>query len=410
MREERRPLLSFAVGFVVAGSLFPLPLAAGFGDPMQGQSLFVSKRCVECHAVRGAGGRIGPDLGRTSVKGSFYEIAAALWNHSLVMGDKMKEFRLARPTFKENELADLFAFLYFLNYFDEPGDPEVGKVLFAQKHCIQCHSVGRQGGAVGPRLDTFPRGASPLRIAQDLWNHGSAMVPEIRRQGLDVPKFNGNEIIDLFAYVRSQGQQRQSAREFRSAGDPERGRQLFREKGCSRCHAVLDGGPRIGPDLGRTELRGSVTQLAGRMWNHWPAMVEAMGAVGMAPPTFKGEEVADVFAFIFLSRYEGRPGDLSRGQTVYRQKGCVVCHGPRGEGATGPSLANAIGETKEQITQRMWNHAPQMRERMGAQQIPWPRLDPDELAALLALVADGWKSEVPEGASGSTKANGRRVR
>lgn len=408
MRDRLRPLVAGAVGLAVAGALTPLTAEAAFGDPMRGQSLFVSKRCVECHAVRGAGGRIGPDLGRTAVKGSFYEIAAALWNHSLVMGDKMKELRLVRPTFKEDELADLLAFLYFLNYFDEPGDPEVGKVLFAQKHCIQCHGLGKQGGASGPRLDTFPRGRSPLRIAQDLWNHGPAMVPAIRRQGLDIPKFNGNEIIDLFAYLRIQGQQRQAAREFRSAGDPGRGKRLFLEKGCSRCHSVLGGGPSIGPDLGTAELRGSVTQLAGRMWNHWPAMVEAMGALGMAPPTFKGEDVADLFAYLFVSRYDGRAGDLSRGRTVYRQKGCVVCHGENGEGAGGPSLRGASGEPKERIAQRMWNHAPQMRDRMGTQQIPWPRLEPEELAALLAIVADGWRSQAPEQTNDSIEAKRRR--
>ncbi|MFI5182502.1 MAG: c-type cytochrome [Thermoanaerobaculia bacterium] len=408
MRKRSLPSLAGTVRVLCVGLLLPLPLQAEFGDPMPGQSLFVSKRCVECHAIRGAGGRIGPDLGRTAVKGSFYEIAAALWNHSLVMGDKMKEFRIVRPTFRENELADLLAFLYFLNYFDEPGDPEVGKVLFAQKHCIQCHGLGRQGGAAGPRLDTLPRGSSPLRIAQDLWNHGPAMVPAIRRQGLDIPKFNGSEIIDLFAYLRSQGQQRQAAREFRSAGDPGRGKRLFREKGCSRCHSVLGGGAEIGPDLGKAELRGSVTQLAGRMWNHWPAMVEAMSALGMSPPIFKGEDVADVFAYLFVSRYDGRPGDLSRGRTVYRQKGCVVCHGENGEGASGPALRGLSGESKEQIAQRMWNHAPQMRERMGTQQIPWPRLDPEELSALLAVVADGWKSPVPERSSESTEPKRRK--
>src|SRR6266540_3104280 len=132
------------------------PARAEFGDPVRGQSLFVAKGCVQCHAVRGTGGRVGPDLGRTEVKGSFFEIAAAMWNHSTAMDEKMREFRVARPSFEKEELSDLLAFLYFLNYFDEPGEPRVGKVLFAQKHCIQCHSLGREGGAAGPRLDALP--------------------------------------------------------------------------------------------------------------------------------------------------------------------------------------------------------------------------------------------------------------
>jgi mono/diheme cytochrome c family protein len=362
------------------------------GDPARGQALFVSKECVQCHAVRGAGGRIGPDLGRIAVKGSFYEIASAMWNHSSAMDEKMREFRVTRPRFEGQELSDLLAFLYFLNYFDEPGDPRVGKVLFAQKHCIQCHRLGGEGGTTGPRLDALPRGTPPLTIAQDLWNHGPVMVPAIRRMGLDVPRFEGSEIIDLFAYLRGHGQ-RHAAREFRSAGDPDRGRRLFGSKGCGNCHGVFGKGSGIGPDLGRTELRGSVTQLAGRMWNHWPAMSEAMQSLGMAPPTFREDELADVFAYLFISRYDGGASDRPPGDAVFRQKGCALCHGESGEGGIGPALRDVTkGETRELTFQRMWNHAPAMRDKMGTRQIAWPRFDPAELASLLSLLEKGWNS------------------
>ena len=376
---------------LLAGS----PLAAAVGDPGKGQSLFVSKGCVQCHAVRDAGGHVGPDLGRTAVRGSFFEIASAMWNHSLAMDDKMREFRISRPSFQEKELSDLLAFLYFLNYFDEPGDPAVGKVLFAQKHCIQCHTIGREGGTTGPRLDALPRGTSPLRIAQDLWNHGPVMVPAIRRMGLDVPNFQGSEIIDLFAYLRSHGQRR-AAREFRSAGDPERGRRLFAAKGCTRCHGLFAGKGGIGPDLGRAELPGSVTQLAGRMWNHWPAMSEGMRAIGMTPPTFHGDELGDVFAFLFASRYDGQPTTRQRGEDVFRLKGCAVCHGSAGQGQIGPSLRKATaGLSKELVFQSMWNHGTKMREKMTLHQIPWPRFEAEELAALLGLLENGWGDSPP---------------
>lgn len=379
---------SAAVGALAfAAALAPAPEARGaFGDPGRGQSLFVAKGCAQCHAVRGTGGRIGPDLGRTAVKGSFFELAAGMWNHSEVMVRKMEESKITRPTFKENELGDLIAFLYFLNYFDEPGDPKVGKVLFAQKHCIQCHRIGREGGTAGPPLDRLPRGTAPLRIAQDLWNHGPVMVPAIRRMGMDVPQFEGSEIVDLFGYLRSQGQ-RETAREFRSAGDPKRGKAVFASKGCARCHAIFGRGAAIGPDLGKAELRGSVTQLAGRMWNHWPAMAEAMGTLGMAPPTFHEEEMADLFAYLFLSRYDGRPGDIARGQAAYRQKGCESCHGQFREGHVGVALnAFAAGEPQESVLQRMWNHAPQMGKKMSAYGVPWPRFEPDEMVNLFAFL------------------------
>jgi mono/diheme cytochrome c family protein len=169
----------------------------------------------------------------------------------------------------------------------------------------------------------------------------------------------------------------------------------------------------IGPDLGVSELRGSVTQLAGRMWNHWPAMSEGMRSIGMKPPTFQGDELADVFAYLFVSRYDGQPSTRQRGDDVYRLKGCAVCHGPRGEGGTGPSLRKAvIGQGKEVAFQSMWNHGTKMREKMSAQQIPWPRFDADELAALFALLEKGWSeppatAAAPKGAAMTNSSTGR---
>lgn len=386
---------AFALALAVAtltravGAAAPRAIQLARGDPIRGQALFVSKSCVDCHAVRGTGGRIGPDLGRAAIKGSFPEIAAGLWNHSPAMGAKMREFRVARPRFERNELADLIAFLYFLNYFDEPGDPRAGKALFAEKHCIRCHAVGREGGTIGPRLDTIPRGAPPLRIAQALWNHGPAMMDAMRRMGLDPPRFRGSEFLDLVSFLRSQGV-RAAPREFRSAGDPEAGRRLFARKGCARCHAVFGRGGGVGPDLGRAELRGSVTQLAGTMWNHWPAMSSAMESIGMAPPSFADDELADVFAYLFLARYDGSPSDPARGAAVYAGRGCAMCHGTGGEGGVGPRLRGRMaGETPEQILQRMWNHAPEMLERMSAQGTAWPRFEAGSLADLLSFLAVG---------------------
>ncbi len=382
---KRLGIFAFFVLFASA----TLGADGSFGDPSQGQRLFVTKGCVQCHAVRGAGGRIGPDLGRSGVKGSFYELVAAMWNHSSAMEEKMKESRLIRPKFFKQELADLLAFLYFLNYFDEPGDRKSGKALFAEKHCIECHAIGREGGKTGPRLDTFPRGTPPLQIAQNLWNHGPVMVSAMRARDLELPTFKGDEIIDLFAYLRGQGQ-RQTARVFTSAGDAERGRRLFTQKRCSQCHTVF-GKEGIGPDLGRSEIRGSVTQLAGTMWNHWPAMAGAMQAMGLRVPVFEGNQLADVFAYLFISRYDGEPGTRQQGEIVFGVKGCALCHGNRGEGGIGPALASITPhESKELIAQRMWNHAPEMLVRMGSRRIQWPRLSADELSSLIRLLSEGW--------------------
>ena len=272
-----------------------------FGDPIRGQRLFVEKGCVPCHAVRGAGGRIGPDLGRKTARGSFYEIAALMWNHSPGMSGKMAEFRIARPSFEENELSDLAAFLYFLNYFDEPGDPRAGKILFVEKQCVRCHRAGGEGGTAGPPLDTIPRDVSPLHIAGALWNHGPSMISSIEASGLEVPKFADTEILDLFAYLRSQGA-RQGTPRFQSPGDPRRGREVFEQKGCGACHPVLGEEPGVGPDLGRMELRGSAAGVSvyDDFAHHPTPIAETLAGVRTA---FPNRRLGAIFGVIFFAAF-----------------------------------------------------------------------------------------------------------
>ncbi len=246
-----------------------------------------------------------------------------------------------------------------------------------------------------------------MQIAQALWNHGPRMVAAMKARGLDVPTFQGEEILDLMAYLRSHGR-RIAAPQFQSAGDPATGRRLFTSKGCVRCHGVFGEEDEIGPDLGRAELDGSVTQLAGRMWNHWPAMASAMQALEMQPPTFQGSDLADVFAFIIFSRYDGQKGDPARGRRVYAEKGCSACHGPQGEGKVGPVLREiAPRESKEALVQRMWNHAPGMSLLMASKNLRWPRLEPQEMADLLAFFAEGF-SGGPGGAAATASQDEER--
>jgi len=385
MRPSTRLSLASLLLLAAAQAAVPADGTVAFGDPAHGQRLFAEKGCVHCHAVRGAGGRVGPDLGRTTGD-SYYDIASMMWNHSSGMGRKMEEFRISRPLFEGEELSDLISFLYFLNYFDEPGDPRVGKILFSEKHCIRCHRVEQEGGSAGPPLDAIPRGTSPLIIAEALWNHGPEMMSAIEDAGLSVPQFAGSEIIDLFAYVRSHGARTGSQR-FQSPGDPTRGEAIFEAKGCNACHPLFEDEQGVGPDLGRAELRGSVTQIAGRMWNHWPKMARTMQSAGMAVPRFEEGELTDLFAFLFIARYEDGEGDPVRGRTVFESKGCGVCHTQTG--GVGPDLAQSLaGRSRESIMQGMWNHAPEMDRYVQEQDLSWARLEPQELADLLAYLDD----------------------
>ena len=54
------------------------------GSPRRGADLFTSKRCRDCHAIGGVGGRVGPDLGARGreLMGPIASVAGLMWNHS----------------------------------------------------------------------------------------------------------------------------------------------------------------------------------------------------------------------------------------------------------------------------------------------------------------------------------------
>lgn len=114
---------------------------------LAGGKVFAEKGCGKCHALRGFGGKVGPDLGRIETGKSFFELGAAMWNHLPRMGARMREVGIERPTLTPAELSNLIAFLFTAQYYDELGNPQSGEQLFAAKGCVQCHEVGRAGAS-----------------------------------------------------------------------------------------------------------------------------------------------------------------------------------------------------------------------------------------------------------------------
>src|SRR5512144_758982 len=157
VRETRRKVRAAALTLLAAAFLLAaqavcteVERTALPADPLAGRQIFLQKGCQGCHAVWGEGGSLGPDLGKEGVWHSVMQLAGVLWNHSPEMIEKMRERRMSRPMISSAEMADLAAFLYFLNYFDAPGDPVRGKLLFSQKGCGTCHAVGSSEARSGP--------------------------------------------------------------------------------------------------------------------------------------------------------------------------------------------------------------------------------------------------------------------
>ncbi len=113
--------------------------------------------------------------------------------------------------------------------------------------CARCHGVEGLGGEGPPlaraRLPRAPDDASLMRII-------SVGIP-----GTGMPRsrwLNEDELRLVAGYVRSLAPA--SGTPETLAGDPARGRALFEEEGCARCHTVGGFGTGRGPDL--TEVGG----------------------------------------------------------------------------------------------------------------------------------------------------------
>jgi mono/diheme cytochrome c family protein len=169
------------------------------GNPALGKRLFQAKGCIRCHAVRGEGGTVGPDLGRLQHTHNIYTMAAIMWNHSPEMRETMAEEGIPRPVFKPGEMGHLLAYLHSLEVV---GDPGAGKALFASKGCGKCHAIDGEGARIGPDLGRSGHPHPPIELAGLMWNHSPTMTAVMRAMGMERPVFEGNEMADLLAYLR----------------------------------------------------------------------------------------------------------------------------------------------------------------------------------------------------------------
>jgi cytochrome c2 len=359
------------------------------GDPQMGVILFQKKSCAACHPLNHNGGQAGvPDLGfQNPPRSTLNQVVAAMWNHAPHMWDRMKSARVAYPQFDNQEMANLFAYLYVSRYVDEPGNEYHGRKLFESKGCSRCHAVAGEGGKVGPDLKAV--GAdTPIAWTQVMWNHAPAMEASMRQLGLTWPQFGPGEMNDLLAYVRevSGG----TRREFRLLpADPDHGGKLFQQKACARCHALSANAAGVGPSLGpNRELPRSIVDFSGRIWNHAPEMMRVMKSQGITRPTFEGREMADVIAFLYGLNYFQSGGSPAGGRTLFTARGCSGCHGASGQGTTrGPELRKR-GElfTSISLATSLWRHGPEMYERCKRQGIAWPTLGENDVADLVSFL------------------------
>jgi cytochrome c2 len=385
----RRIGICFFVGFLFwSGNWISLNQSAGAekkgeyllpGDVKEGWKVFYKKGCSQCHSIWGEGGKGGPDLGTLPehyVTQS--QLVALMWNHGPEMWGRMVARKIPFEKIDKKEMADLFAFLYFLRYMDEPGDPQKGNQLMKDKGCDRCH-VAKEGKKTD--LSRWGMYTNPILWAQMMWNHSPQMEQEMKRMGFPWLEFKGNEMADLIASIRSLNPNAEKI--YLSPGDPPAGETLFGRKGCIQCHSP--GGPL---DLSKKkEFPRTLAQFAGMMWNHSPEMWKEMEKKRIERPSLSAQEMADLVAYLFSTHYFDEPGDPIRGKATFLQKQCNLCHA-KGKGMI--DLSGLKGHISPILmAQMMWNHGPDMLERMRKAKVPWQKIDGKEVVDLMEYLSRG---------------------
>jgi mono/diheme cytochrome c family protein len=197
--KELRDLIAYlapATGGPEEGPLYVLP-----GRAESGRQLFAEKRCVECHAVGGAGGRVGPDLVERGVRQSPIEFAATIWNKAPAMAAAMQSRGIALPQLTPEQMADIVAYLYSVRYFAS-GSVQPGYAVASQKGCLNCHALRGERGKTASDLTQAKGLDSPPAVLAALWNH-TLVTPTVAGKRLDWPGFTPQEMADLIAMLQS---------------------------------------------------------------------------------------------------------------------------------------------------------------------------------------------------------------
>lgn len=387
-------MISVAVFFLIATSLLAQSLPE---DPTRGSRLFMNKGCVRCHAFKGDGGKIGPDFGRVDLGDTQLDLAAKLWNHIPSMNVGMERARMIKPNLTGQEFSEISAYLYFLKFFDEPGDATRGRSIFNEKGCSSCHSFPGKGKEGRPGLDQFPQNITPVFLAQSIWNHGPVMIAHMVRLGMKWPLFEGTEMMDLLEYIKVSAK---GAKEtaFIIPGNPREGRRAFAEKGCIKCHAVRGEGGKEAEDLGKRAktFYKSLTQIASIMWNKGPAALGKMSQTQTGIPKFTPKEMADLIAYLYFLHFMDEPGNTVIGRKIFSKSGCTKCHGQNGK--PGELMTISLSRYEKagnpmEIVASLWNHSTAIEKAMQEKGIPWPRFKKGELADLLEFIRTPKKTE-----------------
>ena len=173
----------------------------------------------------------------------------------------------------------------------DPGSPDAGRAVFAEKQCVRCHLPRSERGP-GPALENIRRPQGEMELTGRLWNHLPAMFASVTGKGGEWPEISVAEMGDLMAYLQADA---------RRDAEPDlaKGRMTLLRKGCLKCHSLRrEGGP-VKPDLAeRRSDYASAAAWATTMWAHTPRMAAMASRQGVPYPRFAGDEMANLVGLL----------------------------------------------------------------------------------------------------------------
>lgn len=240
-------------------------------------------------------------------------------------------------------------------------DSSRGQRIFETQGCIQCHAINGKGGHVAPDLGrSLDRSFTPGALASTMWNHAPTMWSTMAKQKVDTngqrSKLDEQAAADLFAYFYS-------VRFFDKPGDAARGKRIFHERTCDRCHGLTTSPVAAAPPVSRWVSLSDPMDLTQAMWNHAGAMSAEIAQHKMAWPELSTQDLSDLLVYFrnlpsVPSRHEVFITTAgSKGAELFDSKGCKACHDP-----TTLLLRTGLGgHTLTDVAAAMWNHSPRMK-------------------------------------------------
>jgi nitric oxide reductase subunit C len=193
-------------------------------EAARGYETYLSNNCMGCHTLLGEGAYYAPELTKVVSRRGDPWIRAFLKNPAAMYPGrrqmvKYDRFDPARDPKAEQNISDVIAFFKWVEGIDTNGFPPVPDLasavpaakpmpadgIAAEKKlsppdiftvCLGCHSLGGQGGKVGPALDGVANRITPEALA--IWlKDPQAVKPGTAMPNLSLPDATIQELVSF---------------------------------------------------------------------------------------------------------------------------------------------------------------------------------------------------------------------